>query len=347
MTVTEPTLRGRTAAEIFSRLDARDIDYCILRNHESVHLDPGRDVDIVVAPAAVAAVRAVATEVANLQGWATVAECHHHTGVSFYLLRPDHTTGPVTQLEIHCTKVGWAGLPVLDEGELLADRRRTASGLWVASPEHQCLQIALQRGLAQSYHTLKPQHADDLRSCTGTLGAPLEAALAVKMDERAARETLAAVRALPAPDHALALRRRAFVTASARRLGAARLVGAVAAAAAEKVQRRARPRCGVIVIGRGDVDELVARLHRLVGTMFLNLVRLPRTATGLRGYATAADIVNRAGLVVIDAATQQDVARATQRWSLTLDAQADDHTLARTVSDAFVEHHAVVHARRP
>ena len=137
------SIRSETTSAVLRRLDDSGIRYCVLRGFDGSAQEPGRDVDLVVEPADLGHLAAAVAEDAGRQGWHFALRCEgHHEGESFYLLGVNRAS--VEQLEIHATKVGWAGLPILHESELLNRRVKNEAGVWVADDLLQVVQRLVQ-----------------------------------------------------------------------------------------------------------------------------------------------------------------------------------------------------------
>ena len=149
--------RARTAVAVLAALDNAEVEYCVLRNHQQVPTEPGRDIDLIALDSALPQVERTLIPIARDEGWDPLLRCTgHHEGTSYYLLRTGSTG--VQQLEFHFTRVRWAGMHILKPEAILARRIRVPNGLWTADPIQVAVQRLLQFGLSGQLQTMKDEY---------------------------------------------------------------------------------------------------------------------------------------------------------------------------------------------
>jgi hypothetical protein len=260
--------------------------------------------------------------------------------VSYYLLDP-RGTGPVDQLELHCTKIRWAGIPLLSESQLLDGRERSGD-VWVSSRAHRCVQAALQYGLSGRLHEMKPTDRDLLARCTDDLE------FVTSLEEVLGDERLAAQLASNSDqEDAYPARRRlqaAFLRRARSRLGTGEVLRALTAAAMTKITKRLRARCGVALRlhPRGPDAESV---RLLLAPMFLRSRAVCLKAGDFPGLKRCTVILNEAGLLLgVEPASGRRSAAASPLFAGAplLTRNASDEAIKQAAVDRFVLQHRLL-----
>jgi hypothetical protein len=297
------SLRAVTTMTALEAMDRAGIGYCVLRNHEEIPIEPGRDVDLVVRPEHLEEVGRILTRTAAELGWSSLARCDgHHEGTSFYFLQSPDSLGVVRQLELHFTRVRWAGATILSAAGLVADRVMTDQGIWIAAPHHTAVQRIMHYGLSGQLEGMKDRYWRELVEATradpGSVARTLERIVA----DRSLVESI--IDGVLDEDRSVASGlttrlRRAFL-ASGYGLERARELHSMVGYTAGRMAERLRPaRCGVVVIVPRsatfpDVDHLTER----VGGLFLETMVIDAHRAAL-AHQDVVRVVNRAGLAVI------------------------------------------------
>lgn len=277
-------------------LDAVGIRYCVLRNHELIPTEPGRDIDLVAPDTSLHDAESVLKRIAAEGGWRTVLRCRgHHEGTSYYLLIDD--ASQVTQLEIHFTRVRWAGIPIMDSDELLAERVRSGSGLWIASPTQVVVQRLLQFGLSGQLLEMKDDYWIETVGHINAYPNEVTAKLAGYLGTRSASQvvSLGAQDDRPGVASQIVGGRAAFMMRSLTR---PRAWSGLASKSVEKVAERFGPaRCGVVgVVRDGQTADAIANA---VSTVFTSVSVVAGTDVGIQSESALIDRVNRVGLVLV------------------------------------------------
>jgi hypothetical protein len=289
---------------------------------------------LVVDPSDLVRLGSAITVQAERFAWQRVVRCEgHHEGTSFYLLS-SNPGEPVAQLELHATKVGWAGLPIFSEAVLLDHRVRNKDGIWVGDDLHQAAQRLIQHALAKrsidqdAWLTIRersiPHPARFRELLRQTLGEDLADSLARAVEADRPQDLHRAANALRAD----------FIARRLRSHGLA-AVGRLISRAISRVGSSRRPaRCGVLaVVGTPDVANGISSA---VQSMFVRTeVADTRSQSSLKG------IVDRAGLVL---ALASDIDRFPMRvWRSAL-VEAGPSVLVgiNAVIDKFVANHELM-----
>jgi hypothetical protein len=299
------SLRAITTMTALEAMDRAGIGHCVLRNHEEIPIEPGRDVDLVVRPEHLDDVEHILTRTALELGWSTLARCDgHHEGTSFYFLQNSDSLGVVRQLELHFTRVRWAGATILSAGDLVADRVMTNEGIWVAAPHHTAVQRIMHYGLSGQLASMKDGYWRELVAVTRADPDSVTRALERIVADRGAIESV--VDAILGDDRSAASGlthrlRRGFL-ASGYGFARARELHSMIGYTAGRLGEPLRPvRCGVVAIvprsaTASDVDTLTGR----VGAVFLETIVIDANRAALADRRQdVIRVVNRAGLAVI------------------------------------------------
>ncbi len=160
MAETGASLRAATTMASLAALESAGIEHCVLRNHDRLHEEPGRDVDMAAHDADISRIADVLGQVRLSFGWDHLVRCTgHHEGTSFYFLNQSGCV--IEQLELHFTRVRWAGLSLVSTENLLRDRTLAANGVWVASESHMAAQRVLQFGFSGQISEMKKEYWDE------------------------------------------------------------------------------------------------------------------------------------------------------------------------------------------
>lgn len=302
------SIRAYTAMRILKTLDEAGIAHCVLRNHEDIPSDPGRDIDLIASDESLPAVESVVASVATEDGWDRILRCRgHHEGTSFYLIRQRDDS--VVQLEMHFTRVRWAGVPILEQEQVLQSRYRDESGLWLAHPSHLAVQRLLQFGFSGQLEGMKSGYWDELRDVVGTHCESVESELSRLLGDSpsASRITDAIANDRPAAAaQQISDRRKSFVLrrVRARPRNATWMLHHVGGRYIEPW----RPaKCGVVaVLPEGTpIEGLMAASSPL----FLNMQALDDQSLNRARIRKATRTVSRAGAVFVTSADPLEAAR--------------------------------------
>lgn len=265
------SLRARTAEALFQQLDDRQVPYCILRGYSGASTEPGRDIDIILQRSDLHRLRSCVTEQAGRLGWDAAVWCSgHHVGESFYFLRVNGSA-PVNQLEVHATKVGWAGLPILTDAEILASRVRNAAGFWEAGSTHRAAQRLIQHALAR--RSIDEKTWSGLSESTATSRESLESLIRLATGSKGfAARTVAGLEHLDPYDvreEATAVR-KSFVLTRLRRDGPRTLMTVLSEVSSRLANDMRPARCGVVAVV--ETRALAEGLASAVRSVFVELV---------------------------------------------------------------------------
>lgn len=311
------SIRSATAMSVLESIDRAGIEYAVVRNHEQIPEEPGRDIDLMADTDDSAAIERILDGAREEFGWESLVRCTgHHEGTSYYFIGPAVGTDRRAQLEIHFTRVRWAGATILTPADIVARRIRADSGIWFAAPEHTVVQRVLQIGLSQGFSRMKEEYWGELRELaerhhTGVVDALDDAltdrGLAEEITDTLQREDRTALAALSPRI------RRQFLTAG-RGLNRLRDLPDVALSTARKATASRMPaRCGVVArVNPSTPDEAIEGLRHAVGHMFLEFRVVDHSSLDRdRLLAEAAEVVAREGLVVVRASEPFD---STLKW---------------------------------
>jgi thymidylate kinase len=286
--------------DLAAALDAADVRWMVLRNHQDLPERVGHDVDLVVHPRDAAKVDGVVRAVVGRQGLALLrayAGTEHET---FDVAAGDLSGRLLVHVDVQ-TAARHRGRVLVGAEDLLAHRRR-AGWLWVPAPAMEAYALLLHAALHKQ--ALKPRYAERLAALRAAdpLGVQRVAG------ERLGAEVGQLLGAVRTEDDLLALRRRLRRALSRRHPGnPARQAWFRLRHGARQARLRLRPR-GVLVAflgpdgsGKSSSTELLAcRLggHEDVlpvhlaymgsGRPFLPSRRLVRRLRGLAGPRAAA-----------------------------------------------------------
>lgn len=296
--------RAATAMSVLGALEERGIDYAVVRNYDEIPIEPGRDIDLLADMAARLEIERILSSARGEFGWESLVRCNgHHEGTSYYFLGPRRDAGGPDQLEIHFTRIRWAGATILGPADLIARRVRSAAGIWVAAPEHTVVQRVLQIGLSQGFTRMKESYWGELRDTSRSHRAAVVDALAEVLDDTPLATE--AVELLINEDRsALAgissRLRRSFLLAQSGRARAGDLPGIVSYAARKALGARRPARCGVVArVDPSTPEDVVSRLREGVAHMFLESRQVVLADLGQERFmAEAAEVVARAGLLI-------------------------------------------------
>lgn len=307
-------------------IDSADIRYCILRNHEEIPVDPGRDIDLIVADEELDEIERLLRPIAERFEWPVLVRCRgHHEGTSYYFLDP--TPPVVRQLELHFTRVRWARLPVLTPHRILADRELQPNGLWVAPDHLVAVQRLVQFGLAGGLSSMKPTYWEWLVEYGKTNGEALNRELiGAGFSRTVSSNLLESLRAADAEELDRRLRRLRPRFVSTRLLQAPPAIIDVARLVAERLRPDRQARCGVVVSGADD--PLLAAIR----PMFLDVTEWDGSHEGRR---SAVDTLARAGLVLLDRPPSSE-----ELADVTVDVSGLPATAARAaITKCFADNH--------
>lgn len=333
------SLRSRTAWAALHRLDELGIPHCVLRGHELVLTEPGRDIDLIAPDRALDAVADLVRELKSEFGWDWACRCSgHHEGTSFYFLSRGRAEEPVPQLELHFTRVRWAGFDILSVDELLQHRLRGNGGIWTIGPSHVAVQRILQFGLSGQLTTMKEEYWDDLAVAAAEPGELEELLRQVLRDRSLAEELVRRLRG--AEPHSISdmtrEMRRSFLRAKLLRPSLRQARGFATAVADRVAGGRRAPRCGVIgFVDRNVPTASIDRLVELTQPMFLRTEIIEESA--LRRFQ---DVVNQAGLLLVRSADPRDAAWIPRWKAVALALEGTDlESCALRIIERFVQNH--------
>lgn len=328
--------RAQTAMTFLDALDREGIDHCILRNHEQVPVEPGRDIDLIADDRSLPRAEGILVPIAQQAGWHNLVRCTgHHEGTSYYLTRTEGTW--VEQLEFHFTRIRWAGIPVLTPQDLITRRTRAPSGLWISDPIHTAIQRIMQFGLSGQVMDMKPEYWDATRRLAGSRGIELVAELEKLTGSSGISHRLIHAVAADEREEAAELlvnQRRSFVISQTLRHPIATLAGFASA-----VSRRAgesKPAfCGVVVATQRR--EVVPGLMESIDPLFLRVVRYEAEELDREAVNGAKEIVKNAGAVIVTTDEPElEVTRSS--WGGTAVA-VDDLSSVGAVVQRFIDNH--------
>lgn len=300
------TTRAETAMSVFEGMEAAGVEYAVVRNHEEIPIDPGRDIDLLADPDSMPEVERILVGAKHDFGWEILVRCRgHHEGTSYYFLGPIEAGKP-RQLEIHFTRIRWAGATILGPADLVARRIKAHSGIWIAAPEHSVVQRLLQQGLSGGLGDMKEKYWDEMGEVCRTRGEAVIDALTDVLGDRGLAQQ--GVEALARSDRGgvgdlTADLRRSFLLAG----GGTRRLREAPDIARFVVRKRLRglapPLCGVVArVDPASGPELVDEVESAVSHMFLETRRIDHAEVGTQAVLSeAADVVARAGLVFVTA----------------------------------------------
>lgn len=311
------SIRSTTAMSVLESIDREGIEYAVVRNHEQIPVEPGRDIDLMANTQDFASVERILERAREEFGWESLVRCTgHHEGTSYYFIGPAVGTGRRDQLEIHFTRVRWAGATILSPSDIVSRRIRDDTGIWFAAPEHTVVQRVLQIGLSQGFARMKEEYWGELRELAESHTAGVVDALAEALADRGlASEVVDIMRredrdALAATSPRI---RRQFLLAG-RGMKRLRDLPDVAVTMARKATATRMPSlCGVVArVNPSTPDEVIEGLRSSVGHMFLEFRVVDHSALDRDRLLTeAAEVVAREGLLVVRASEPFD---ASLRW---------------------------------
>lgn len=336
------SIRARTAMEVLFTLDAAGVEHCVLRNHEQIHNEPGRDIDLVARDAELPRVEEVLVPIARREGWDRLLKCSgHHEGTSYYLVRS--RSGGVDQLEFHFTRVRWAGLPIIRIEEVLARRIRSQSGIWVADPAQVAVQRLLQFGFSGQLEEIKDDYWIQTREQVRESHDKVTSELAAVMGDRdVAARMVKEVNSDSRQGAAELIRqlRRSFVL---RRVleDPASLPRAVTKNVARVFESWRPARCGVVGVTRDESS--VRALKTAITPMFLDVRVEESVQLDQKLVRSVSGTVSRAGAALI-VSPHPDYEIRRRAWGATavlLPDQGIDHGI-RAVTDRFSANHELL-----
>lgn len=306
------SIRSATAMSVLESIDHEGIEYAVVRNHEQIPEEPGRDIDLMADTDDSAAIERILDAARHEFGWESLVRCTgHHEGTSYYFIGPATGTARRDQLEIHFTRVRWAGATILSPADIVARRIRADSGIWFAAPEHTVVQRVLQIGLSQGFARMKEEYWGELRALAERHQERVVDALDDALTDRGLAQEI--VEILQREDRsalaALSPRiRRQFLMAGR---GAKRLrdLPDVALTMTRKATAGRFPaRCGVVArVNPSTPDDVIEGLRGSIGHMFLELRVTDHSSLDHdRLLSEAADVVAREGLLVVRASEPFD-----------------------------------------
>ncbi|MFO7548117.1 MAG: hypothetical protein R6X29_04490 [Acidimicrobiia bacterium] len=308
-------IRAETAVRVLDGMAEAGIAYCVLRNHEQIRIEPGRDVDLVAEPGRVDEVEAIIADAADELGWDRLVRCRgHHEGTSYYFLSGPGSDGKPIQLELHFTRVRWAGATILTDRDLLDGRRMSEAGIWVAAEHHTAVQRILQYGLSGQLGEMKADYWPDLvRIARDDRESVARSLHRVLPDERVVESVVDGIVAgdLGTVAASTGTLRRAFLAGAWRdRL---KDLPSIAHQTFDRVvEPRRSARCGVVGVAPAGMPEveLTGTAARL-SAMFLQTAVVDGGAVTADG-ANVVRTVNRAGLVLLR--TDDPALASDRRW---------------------------------
>ena len=311
------SIRSATAMSVLESIDQEGIEYAVVRNHEQIPEEPGRDIDLMASTDETETIERVLDGARAAFGWESLVRCTgHHEGTSYYFIGPATGTARRDQLEIHFTRVRWAGATILSPSDVVARRIRADSGIWFAAPEHTVVQRVLQIGLSQGFARMKEEYWGELRELAERHTDGVVDALADALTDRGmAREIVDILQredrlALAAMSQRI---RRQFLLAGrgVRRL---RDLPDVATTMVRKATAARSPAlCGVVArVNPSTPDEVIEALRGAIGHMFLEFRVVDQSSLDRdRLLSEGAEVVAREGLLVVRAFEPFD---ASLRW---------------------------------
>lgn len=300
------TTRADTAMRVFEAMETARIEYAVVRNHEEIPVDPGRDIDLLADPDSIPEIERILVGVKRDLGWESLVRCRgHHEGTSYYFLGPVEAGRP-RQLEIHFTRIRWAGATILRPSDLVARRIKADSGIWIATPEHAVVQRLLQQGLSDGLEGMKEKYWDHMgevcrASGEGVIDALTEVVgdrgLAQKCVEALARSDRAGVADLTAD------LQRAFLFAGGGTRRLRESPEMLRYLARKRLRSLVPPLCGVVArVDPESGTSLIDRVEGAVSHMFLESRRIDHAEVGTKAVVSeAADVVARAGIAFVTA----------------------------------------------
>jgi hypothetical protein len=311
------SIRSATAMSVLESIDREGIEYAVVRNHEQIPEEPGRDIDLMADMDERTAIERILDGAREAFGWESLVRCTgHHEGTSYYFIGPAVGTARRDQLEIHFTRVRWAGATILSPADVVARRIRADSGIWFAAPEHTVVQRVLQIGLSRGFARMKEEYWGELRELAerhteGVVDALADAltdrGLASEIVDILRREDRAAL-----PDMSERIRRQ-FLLAGRGVKRLRDLPGVGVSVARKAAAGRFPARCGVVArVNPSTPDEVIEGLRGAVGHMFLEVRVVDHSSLDRdRLLSEAAEVVAREGLLVVRASEPFD---ASLRW---------------------------------
>lgn len=301
------SIRSATAMSVLESIDRAGIEYAVVRNHEQIPEEPGRDIDLMAVMDDAGEIERILERARDSFGWESLVRCHgHHEGTSYYFIGPAVGTERRDQLEIHFTRIRWAGATILSPADIVSRRIRAESGLWFAAPEHTVVQRVLQIGLSQGFPRMKEEYWGELRELAEQHTDGVVDALADALDDRGLAGELVEVMRREDRDALAALSpriRRQFLLAGRGTHRVRDLPGVAATMLRKATGTRIPPLCGVVArVNPTTPDEVIEGLRAAVGHMFLEVRVVDQGALDRdRLLAEAAEVVARAGLLVVRA----------------------------------------------
>lgn len=301
------SLRAVTAMAVLEAMDAARIEYVALRGHESISVEPGRDIDLVADMRFRPEIERILHEARKSLGWDCLVRCRgHHVGTSCYFVGPPRDGSGPEQLEMHFTQVRWAGATVLGTAQLIERRQRAESGVWSVAPEHLVVQRVIQTGLSNNLGTIRDSYWDELVDiCRSHTERVVSALSSVLDDEAVSRQVVAA---LIAEDRATteslvpAMRRR-FLLARGGRARLREVPAMVGFALGKNRRPRRSELCGVVArVDSRTSEDVVTRLERSLSHMFVQTHHVDLDAVGRDEFKRqAARVVSHARLMIVRA----------------------------------------------
>jgi len=333
------SIRTHTAMRILSALDEAGIDHCVLRNHEDIPKSPGRDIDLIASDKSLPWIEGVVASVASEDGWSQVLRCRgHHEGTSFYLIEQQHNS--VVQLEMHFTRVRWAGIPILEQEDVLRSRYRSESGLWIAHPSHLAVQRLLQFGFSDQFEDMKTGYWDELRETIGTHGESVKSELNRLLGDRSLARRITDAVENDQPTEAaqeISNHRSTFVMRRIRErsLTVTEILDRVGSKAFEP---RRPAKCGVVAVLPAGTP--IEELRLASSPLFLNIEALDGRSLNRASIRHVVRTVNRAGAAFV---TSEDPAKAAQHPAWRNVSQLINTDSVETGLDLIVQRFAANH----
>ncbi len=328
--------RARTALALLEELDQEGIEHCVLRNHEEIPVEPGRDIDLLARDEALPVVERILAPIAAREGWSDLVRCRgHHEGTSYYLIR---SSTRVEQLELHFTRIRWADIDVLTSQEVLARRVRSSEGIWIADPVSVGVQRIMQFGLSGQLMDMKQEYWDETRYLASVRSDELAAELTgLAGDAEIARGLVRALAAgrLPVAADLISRQRTYFVAHRAGRQPISTLAAIARRAGSRYLWRAKSAYCGVVVVA-GD-EDLAQTLAKSIDPLFLRIARFRSEELDPHTLREAQGVVKRAGAVVV--ITDQPLAELERPdWGETA-VFVDDPSGVEVVIRRFLDNH--------
>lgn len=331
------SIRAKTAMVALHALDANRIGYCVLRNHETIPTEPGRDIDIIVRRADLRRVERIVESIAKSTGWQRLLRCSgHHEGTSFYLIR--HESEGVVQLELHFTAVRWGGIAVFSPNEILARRVKSQTGIWIADPAQVAVQRLFQFGLSGQFSVMKDDYWEQTVSALTAATDEVHSLLREQVGGRWASRIVQQVQEGNRFGVGLTMRRLRVRFVMRRLIARPRALPYLVTKSLNRAWEPIRPaRCGVV--GVAEKNSIAEAVADAVNPLFRTVEIVEATFLDRNRVEQLLRLVNTVGAVLVIAS---DPERELHRraWGKTVvSLQGDSSAGIQAVVDRFSNNH--------